>query len=51
MKKISLLFLISIITFGEAAIAYAIHESVPSETQIVMPGPDAAKAQYVYDQR
>lgn len=43
MKKISILFLIGIITFAGAVIAYAIHEIIPSETQIVIPGPDAAK--------
>jgi hypothetical protein len=44
MKKITVFFIMSVffvLCFGIAA--YAIHEIIPSETQIVMPGPNAEK--------
>jgi len=43
MKKIYLLLAAPAIIFSLAVAAYAIHEIVPSETQVVMPGADAEK--------
>lgn len=43
MKKIYLLAVAAVIIFCFTVAAYAIHEIIPSETQIVMPGPDAEK--------
>ena len=43
MKKIYLLAVAAVIIFCFTVAAYAIHEIIPSETQIVMPGPNAEK--------
>ena len=43
MKKIYFLLALPVIVFSFAVAAYAINEIIPSDTQIVMPGPDAEK--------
>jgi len=43
MKKIYLLTMLPAIIFSFAVASYAIHDIIPSETQIVVPGPDAEK--------
>jgi hypothetical protein len=43
MKRLSVVFLTVGMVLGTAFIADAIHEVIPSETQILEPGPDAEK--------
>ncbi len=43
MKKIWSVLLAAGIVLGSALISYAIHETIPSDTQIAEPGPDAAQ--------
>lgn len=43
MKKVYGFMVAVILFFGSVVMAYAIHELIPSETQIVMPGPNAEK--------
>lgn len=43
MKQLQLSILIIIIVFGFGTISYAIHEIIPSESQVVLPGSDAEK--------
>jgi len=43
MKKVYGFMVAGILFFGFVVMAYAIHEIIPSETQIVMPGPNAEK--------
>jgi len=47
MKTIVNVIFVTLFTFGLCASAFAIHETMPSETQITLPGPDAA-ALYKY---
>ncbi len=43
MKPLLRQIIIVMLILGMAAVAYAIHEVIPSETRIPMPGPDAEK--------
>jgi hypothetical protein len=43
MKTLLKPFLLIVFILGMAVVAYAIHEVIPSETQIPMPGPNADK--------
>jgi len=43
MKKVYGFMVAGILFLGSVVMAYAIHEIIPSETQIVMPGPNAEK--------
>ena len=45
MKRMTVFVLSVFFVLGLGVAAYAIHEIIPSETQIVMPGPNAEKAQ------
>jgi hypothetical protein len=43
MRSLVRMFLVVALLLGAAAASHAIHETLPSETQIVLPGADAAK--------